>query len=227
MSYDRRRLRRLEWLGMVRLLQNGRLSEPLSWYYNQNGRDSGVHGFVQHYWTTSLFERFLVAHFNVRGQRAWERYRTFAQLDGTDLYMTGRDSRGRAARAASIAFFQGRDEVSGERLRAIVRILCRAGRADLFNSMLPCARGPPVEFDGRNVVEMNDVQDMVIAGDFDILWAVGDGSGSLEDVVLRSESMVEVHGELRQWTWSSVGDVGDGSSSPSSADDSASVVSWL
>ena len=149
------------------------------------------------------------------------------QVDGTDLYMTGRDSRGRAARAASIAFVQGRGEVSGERLLAIVRILCRAGRADLFNSMLPCPRGPPMQFDGRNVVEMNDVQDMVIAGDFDILWAVGDGSGSLEDVVLRSESMVEVHGELRQWTWSSVGDVADDSSSPSSADDSASVVSWL
>ena len=105
MSYDRRRLRRLEWLGIVRLLQNGRLSEPLLWFYNQNGRDSGVHGFVQHYWTTSLFERFLVAHFNVRGQRAWERYDTFVQLDGTDLYMTGRDSEGRAVRAAMIAFF--------------------------------------------------------------------------------------------------------------------------
>ena len=152
------------------------------------------------------------------------------ELAGTDIWMTGGDSRGRAVRAAPIAFFQGRDEVSGARLRAVARMLWRAGRADLFNSMLPCARGPPVEFDGRNIVEMNDVQDMAIAGEIDFLWVAGYGSGSLEDVARRSQAMVEVHGELAQWMTprtrlQDVSWLGDSEESEG-ADDSASAASW-
>ena len=159
MGYDRAGLQRLEWLGLVRLLQNdGRLSNPLVWFYNENGRDSGLHGRGVYCWST-FRNSFVRARFHCLGQRAWEQYRTYVELDGTDEWMEGQDSSGRAVRAAPIAFFQGRDEVSGARLRAVTRMLWRAGRADQFNAMLPNVRpSHPVEVDGSwNLVEVTEV----------------------------------------------------------------------
>ena len=77
------------------------------------------------------------------------------ELDGTDEWMEGHDSRGRADRAAPIAFFQGRDEVTGARLRAVTHMLWRAGQANQFNPMLPSASPcHPLEFDDSwNLVE--------------------------------------------------------------------------
>ena len=195
MGYDRAGLRRLEWLGLVRLLdENGRLSEPFVWFYNENGRDSGLHGIATHMSETNPFNgrqtRTVWAGFSCLGQWAWEQYGTYVELHGTDEWMEGRDSRGRAVRAAPIAFFRGRDELSFDRLRAVARMLWRAGQADQFNRMLPNPRqGPPlVELDGWQRVEVNETYDAAVAGEIGYLWVAGDTDHLyLEDEVWSSE----------------------------------------
>ena len=187
-GYDRAGLRRLEWLGLVRNRRDSGV-----WFYNENGRDSGVHGHATHVFETNPFDgrqiRTVWAGFSCLGQWAWEQYGTYVELHGTDEWMEGRDSRGRAVRAAPIAFFRGRDELSFDRLRAVARMLWRAGRADRFNAMLPNARhSPPVELDGWQRVEVNEAYDAAVAGEIGYLWVAGNADGLyLEDEVWSSE----------------------------------------
>ena len=147
MGYYREGLQRLEWLGLVRLLQDdGRLSNPLVWFYNENGHDSGLHG--RAVYCTFRNTSFVRADFHCLGQHAWEKKGTYVKLKGTDKWMVGEDSRGRAVRAAPIVFFQGHDESSSARLRTVAHMLWCAGQANQFNKMLPSAPPcHPLEFD--------------------------------------------------------------------------------
>ena len=162
-AYDRRRLRRLEFMCLIR--QPG--GQVQCRFINENARDSGSHGAVEVRPMPELREWDMLCHFSCLGAEAWNASRSWTHVRGTHSHLEGVDSFGRTVRMACLAYVRYYNPVHFVDIVHLIQICGGFSGLRLFRSRLAAiGRLPQLPVFPADV----DVVERYHDGEYEFLW---------------------------------------------------------